>query len=835
MTRTNTAKKSLLDFFKTSNTIRSQLTRGNLAIMFLLVVAGAMLFWQINLLINAVNTLQISQSRALSALEVQQASTQVMASINRLLPLEDSSLFRKNVSADLQNLRDVYGSWKLLIDDLSEDSSIYPYAVQVNTRLDSLIGIVDTMVRQAGNEQWSSVKIRVGILSQNQQQLSNDTKKLVNVARIAQSSAIQEVHRVRGRVVDYIIAILLIGGGFATMLTRHLIKNVAQPIAKLTLLTTEIAEGNLEQFVNISSQNEIGRLAASFNVMTERIQDLFKTLESRIQERTRALEVSMEISSQMTSIQSRERLLEYVVNRIHLGYDLYATAIFSVEANSDDLVLTMGYGDIGRQMMEQDYRQKIGVGIVGTVASTNKSFMSNNVTDVLNFDANPLLPNTQSELAVPLRVGRDVVGVLDVQSTKKNRFKPEDVTLIQSLADQTATALQNIKLVEEAREVARRLERMNSQLTQTAWTKFGEEVTTSGFRYQGGQYKRVVADSEAWLPLIEIAASRHSLVTHKTKMENGTTRDEIAVPLQIRGETIGYLGVARNKTKNWGEEEVEVVKAVAGQVAMALENARLSKSQEETIVRLREVDSLKSKFLTSMSHELRTPLNSIIGFADLLLQGIDGELSENAMTDVTAIYNSGKHLLALINDILDLSKIEANRMELVRSPIDVPTMFDEVLASVSSLVANRPIKLVQEVSQDLPKIWADPLRINQIMINLVSNAIKFTEEGQVTLGATLFNERQAHIFVEDTGIGIPEDKFDLVFEQFRQVDSRDNRKFQGTGMGLAISKQLVELHGGEMWIESTVGKGSVFNFTIPFAEVETSKTSLKKEKTSIDN
>lgn len=834
MTSTKLPKNNRLGFLNTPNTIRQQLTIGNIVIMLLLLFAGVMLFWQINVLINAINVLQISQSRALSALEVKQASTQVSATINRLLPLEDSELFQKELSADLQNLRDASSTLKVQTENLSESDPLYPYTVQAITRIDGVIGIVETMIRQAGNNQWSSVKIRVGILSQNQQQLSNDTEELVNAVRISQSGAIKRVREVRGTVIIYVLAVLFISGIFATILTRRLITTVAQPIAKLTASTAEIAEGNLEQYVTVSSQNEVGQLAASFNTMTERIQNLFQTLEFRIQERTRALEVSMEISSQMTSIQSREELLEYVVNRVHLGYDLYATAIFLIEPDADEAVLAMGYGNIGRTMMADNYRQAIGSGIVGSVAKTNKAFMSNDVSELLNFQTYPLLPETQSELAVPLRVGNEIMGVLDVQSTKKDRFKPEDVTLIQSLADQTATALQNIHLVEETQAIAQRLERMNRQLTQSAWAKFGDEVTTSGFRYKNGQQKRIVADSEAWLPLMALAANQRALVSQKIQLDSKNQRDEMALPLQIRGETIGYLGVTREKSAGWNAEELEVVEAVAGQVSMALENARLSKAQEQTIVRLREVDGLKSKFLTSMSHELRTPLNSIIGFADLLLQGIDGDLSENAITDVTAIYNSGKHLLALINDILDLSKIEANRMELVRKPIDVSTIFSEVCASVSSLIANRPIELIQEVPPNFPKIWADSLRVNQIMINLVSNAIKFTEEGQVTLGAMIFSEKHAHLFVEDTGIGIPEDKFDLIFEQFRQVDSRDNRKFQGTGMGLAISKQLIELHGGEVWVESTEGKGTTFNFTIPFADIENIETSVDEEKTSVD-
>jgi len=263
-----------------------------------------------------------------------------------------------------------------------------------------------------------------------------------------------------------------------------------------------------------------------------------------------------------------------------------------------------------------------------------------------------------------------------------------------------------------------------------------------------------------------------------------------------------------------------VIEAVATQTSLALESARLSEEQERTITQLREVDRLKSEFLTSMSHELRTPLNSIIGFADILLQGIDGPLSEHAMTDISAIHNSGKHLLLLINGLLDLSKIEAGRMELAYSALPLSDIANEVAASASSLLTKKPYELSFDIRPDLPPIWADSLRVNQILLNLVSNAIKFTDEGGVTIGARVNDDKMMEISVKDTGIGIPADKFDLVFEHFRQVDARTNRKYQGTGMGLAIAKQLAELHGGSMWLDSVEGEGSTFTFTMPLATQE---------------
>ncbi len=798
--------------------IRSQLIVGSSVIVFLLVVTAVVLSVQMTRLIGGLNSLQLMQTQTLVALEVSEDSTLISSGINRLAPLQDNNFMQQEIAPVFTELQTNRDTLAVVVQNMSPQNPLYPHVTKLVSQADTVLDTTAVALQSAADGDWANVRARAELLSRQQQTLLHDTQTLMDSAKELQSVTVASVRAIRTRVVLYIIFTLLAAVATAIIIARSMLRTVAQPLAELTAIATDVATGNLHQQVTIRSENEVGRLAHAFNTMTQRLRDLVGTLEYRIQERTRALEVSMEISGQITRLQDRQSLLRYVVERIQQGYKLYHTQIFLVDAETDDLVLAAGYGDVAQQMLAEQFRMPSGTGIVGTVASMNKPFLGNEVHDVLSFVPHPLLPNTRSELAVPLRVGNRVVGVLDVQSDRENHFKPEDMTLMQSLADQTAIALQNIQLLEEMRDTLKQVERLNRRLTQSAWAEFGNEVTTSGFRYRGGKRVTITPESDAWLPLMGLAANRKQLVSQRTESNGKYQRDELAVPLKLRGEIIGYLGITRDRGAGWMEEEIDAVEAVANQVSMALENARLSREQEKTIVRLRDVDKLKSNFLASMSHELRTPLNSIIGFADILLQGIDGELSENAITDITAIHNSGKHLLALINDILDMSKIEAGRMELARDALVVPQLFQDVSASVSSLLTNKPVEIVHRVAPDLPPILADPLRISQVLINLVSNAIKFTEEGSVTLGAELFGNKLMHIYVSDTGIGIPKDKFDLVFEHFRQVDARNNRKYQGTGMGLAIAKQLVELHGGEMWLESEEGVGSTFHFTIPLAK-----------------
>jgi signal transduction histidine kinase len=412
-----------------------------------------------------------------------------------------------------------------------------------------------------------------------------------------------------------------------------------------------------------------------------------------------------------------------------------------------------------------------------------------------------------------------VLGVLDIQSEQLNRFTFEDVSLMQTMANQTAVALDNARLLSETRSALREVERLNRQLTREVWQQFGEEITTSGYRFVAGSRKKIGPASDAWLPPMKQAALEKQLVKQTHPGNGEDPKAELAVPLLLRGEVIGVLGVKREETPDWAEEEVAAVEAVANQVALALENARLSKEQAKTIVQLKDIDRLKSEFLTSMSHELRTPLNSIIGFADVLLQGIDGELNDMALNDIQLIHNSGKHLLALINDILDLSKIEAGKMELVREAVDIKDVANAVLASSHSLVKDKPVEIITDVSDMLPPVYADKLRLNQILLNLVSNAAKFTHEGTITIKASL-NPHKLDVMtisVIDTGIGIPAAKLGTIFERFRQADSSTTRKYGGTGLGLAICRQLVEMHGGTLNVRSEEGVGSEFYFSIPLA------------------
>ncbi len=293
------------------------------------------------------------------------------------------------------------------------------------------------------------------------------------------------------------------------------------------------------------------------------------------------------------------------------------------------------------------------------------------------------------------------------------------------------------------------------------------------------------------------------------------TKSEMAVPMIVGDKVIGVLDVQSEKIDRFKDEDIRIQSTLAGQVAVAIENARAYERQLATADRLREVDRLKSEFLANMSHELRTPLNSIIGYSEVMLDGIDGELSEDAVEDVKAIHGSGQHLLNVINDILDLAKIEAQQMSLDYQPLDLKKFTHEIVHAAEILVKSKPVTLTLIESDDIPAVYADAIRLRQIIWNILSNAVKFTEQGSVTIEIGRNNSDNAVVTVKDTGIGMNKEDLPTIFDQFRQVDGSSTRRAGGTGLGLAITRQLIQMHGGDIEVDSEMGVGTTFWFTLP--------------------
>ena len=275
------------------------------------------------------------------------------------------------------------------------------------------------------------------------------------------------------------------------------------------------------------------------------------------------------------------------------------------------------------------------------------------------------------------------------------------------------------------------------------------------------------------------------------------------------------LVLFRRSAGAFDERIVNIVTALANQSKVAIENAHLFLEIEEKGRQLEVANQHKSEFLANMSHELRTPLNAIIGFSEVLLERMFGELNEKQEEYLQDIFGSGKHLLSLINDILDLSKVEAGRMELEVTTFSLPMAIDNALTLVRSRAENHGITLDMAVDERLGDFAGDERKFKQILLNLLSNAVKFTPEGgRVGVKASVVNG-SVEVAVSDTGIGIPPEDQEAIFEEFRQASTEHAGKREGTGLGLTLTRKFVELHGGTIGVKSQVGQGSTFTFTLP--------------------
>jgi signal transduction histidine kinase len=291
-------------------------------------------------------------------------------------------------------------------------------------------------------------------------------------------------------------------------------------------------------------------------------------------------------------------------------------------------------------------------------------------------------------------------------------------------------------------------------------------------------------------------------------------RAMLAVPLLREDRLFGGL-VVRRKEAGWFSNSVlKLLQTFANQSVVALHNAQLFREIEEKGRELEIANKHKSQFLANMSHELRTPLNAILGYTELILDNIYGDVPEKIMEVLERLEKNGRHLLGLINDVLDLSKIEAGQLTLALNDYSMGEVVQTVFISVEALAAEKKLELKARVPQDLSMARGDEQRIAQVLLNLLGNAIKFTEQGEITVEVTDSDETFL-VSVADTGSGLSETDQKTIFEEFQQADGSSTREKGGSGLGLSISKKIVEMHGGRIWVESNVGKGSTFRFTLP--------------------
>jgi len=290
---------------------------------------------------------------------------------------------------------------------------------------------------------------------------------------------------------------------------------------------------------------------------------------------------------------------------------------------------------------------------------------------------------------------------------------------------------------------------------------------------------------------------------------------QMALPLRLRDRLLGVVDLHSSRPEDFDESDQMVYQSLAGQMSIAIENARVYAVERETVARLQELDRIQAEFLTNMSHALRTPLTSIIGFSRVMLKELDGPLTDLQRDDLTTVYDSGRQLLGLINDMLELTHLDLGTAPFAVAQVNLAEIVEGVMATARALAGNKPIQLYEEVPADLPNLRTDGLRVRQVILALLTNAVKYTEEGSIWLRVTAEDD-EVTISINDTGVGIPREERDWIFSDTRHGNAPVLSPGEGPGFGLAISARVVERLGGRIWVHSEPDVGSTFTFTLPF-------------------
>jgi signal transduction histidine kinase len=593
---------------------------------------------------------------------------------------------------------------------------------------------------------------------------------------------------------------------------------------------------------------------------------LYEHTDARLLQTNQRLMLINRIARRLSSILDMDQLLAEVVGLVKDNLGCHYTAIALVEG--DEIVFRAS--SCSDQSVPPGTRLKFGSpGMTGWVVAHGQALNMPDVTQDERYYQHPHLPDTRSAMAVPIQGGGRVLGVMNVESDQLAAFDQDDLNLLQVTADQLVLALENARAYQEAqaqRDDANAVSEILFQQTDemvainrvvTALLDVTEEDAAAAALVNGlrdeldvqtamlwladrsGQELRLAAAVGVAADEAQVSQCAHCPVLTHVWHTGRRVRPEhfgdsvhctigfdnwLMLPIEAHNEKLGVLVTDRKAV------EEDTLRILVNQAALGLAAARSydhlhdqAKVMEQTNAELVRATQAKTDFLNRLSHEMRTPLTSIIGFAELLLMGRAGPVNEKQAHYAKNILESGRHQLMLVNDLLDLAKIEAGKMELHPEQVAVPVLLDAVATMMAARAAEKGLHLEIDLPDPQLSVVGDMTRLRQILLNLVSNAIKFTPEGgSIKIRAELTSDfggeakqSAAVISVADTGIGIKEEDFSKVFALFEQVESPLTRAQEGTGLGLSLTKHLVELHGGRIWFESTYGEGTTFFVALP--------------------
>jgi signal transduction histidine kinase len=672
-------------------------------------------------------------------------------------------------------------------------------------------------------------------------------------------------------------ALLALALGLAALAALFLARRLTVPIRQLQAGAARIGAGELDRRINIHSGDELEGLAGEFNRMAADLQKSYAELEKKVEERTAELKEALDQQTATAEVLGVinsspgdltpvfDAMLQKATKLCEAAHGQLAT----FEGEQYRTVAACGEPGFVDFVLDRSLVMPGPGTVIARIYGGESTVHIRDVTADENYRPSELvreankLGGCRTMLGIALRKDNRLLGSIIAYRQEVRPFTDQQIALLRNFGAQAVIAMENARLLTELRARTAELGRSVDELTMLS--EVGQAVSSTldlravlstiltrsvgltgadagaVFRYSGAARAFRLVEAVGWdetharrvrdlsvaegeTVMGEAAARRTPIqIADLTDWPSAPLRDAavaaglrsvLIVPLVGPQRVLGVLVLQRRTTGEFPPETVRLMQALASQSVLAIQNARLFREIADKSEQLALASEHKSQFLANMSHELRTPLNAILGYAELLVDGVYGQLPDRPRGVLERIQNNGKHLLALINDVLDLAKIEAGQLTLTIEDYSLPEVVKSVVTATEPLAMSKGLKFIAALQSDMPTAHGDARRVSQVFLNLVGNAIKFTDQGEVEIRAAA-DKGQFVLTVRDTGPGIADTDQDRIFGEFQQIDDTNTRKKGGTGLGLAISKRMVEMQGGTISVESVLGQGSTFRVVLP--------------------